>query len=371
MHLTSLSFAYPDVSADERAGILQPEQPTGSTGPDAFFLATCLRVEIAWQGGPELAPVVLEDLFGPGPLPTPKMRTDLDGFLHLCRVAAGLESAPVGEAEVLSQFKDAVERLAVTGRADAQLLTTLENAIGVARATRKALGGDGKGSLAGAAARLVESREHVIVLGGGAMARAVVRALNRSDLSVFARRPMPVAGHPPRPWDGLARALESCSAVVSTVPGPVPALQGLDGGSDVVVVDLGMPPAASRLELEGTYRYHGVDQVAATVESAPEPAAEEIVIIEAERAWGRLSVSDRAGHLITSIVDRVERTVDEEIRRFAGRLPGASDPEPVLRQLAHTVARRIVHPSISLLGSTPLEPASLEIIARGLGVADE
>jgi hypothetical protein len=35
------------------------------------------------------------------------------------------------------------------------------------------------------------------------------------------------------------------------------------------------------------------------------------------------------------------------------------------------VARRIVHPSISLLGSTPLEPAALEIIARGLGVADE
>lgn len=369
VQLTGLSFAYPDVPASERAEMLEPQVP-GRAG--VFFLSTCLRVEIAWAGGPDLAPAVLEELYGTSSLPSAKMRTDLDAFHYLSRVAAGLESAQIGEAEVLAQFRQALEPLTVDSPGDIDLARLMESAVAVARTARKSLTVGQDGSLAQAAARMVGSRPGVIVLGGGAMARAVVSELGLSNVTVFTRRSKLVAGHSSRPWDELPSAIASGRALVSTIPGPVPLLEDVERSVDpLLVVDLGMPPAMSDPGPVTDVIYRGVDDVASSVRSGPESAAMETVAIEAERAWARLSVSDQAGSIITSVVDRAEQTVDEEVRRFAGRLSSTDDPATVLRQLAHTVARRIIHPSVSFLGSTPLAPEELDVVARAFGVDRE
>jgi glutamyl-tRNA reductase len=369
VQLTALSFAWPDVSANERAQMLEPVLPVRMGRTEVFFLSTCLRVEVAWSGGPDLAPAVLEELYGTLPLPPGKVRTDLGAFQHLCRVAAGLESAQVGEAEVLAQFRQAVELLVAARLDDTDLGRVMEAAVGVARAGRRSLSAGHNGSLANAAARIVNSLPEVVVLGGGAMSRAVVRELDQPNVTIYARRPKPIAGHDTRPWEEAASVLMSCRAVVSTIPGPVPLLDDLKrSGDPLVVVDLGMPPAITDPGAADRVIYRGVDHVASSMRSDRDPAAEEAVAIESEKAWGRLTVSHEAGSIIRSVVDRVEQTVDEEARRFAGRLLAADDSEQVLRQLAHTVARRIIHPSVSLLGSTELAPEELDVVARAFGV---
>lgn len=369
MHLTSLSFAYPDVPADERAQMLEPESPSGDDA--MFFLATCLRVEIAWVGVPDLAPEILADLYGSRSLPSAKMRTDLDALHHLSRIAAGLESALIGEEEVLAQFRQASERL-LDSSPDTDLVRLLETATGVGRTARRHLNGSATGSLGSAAARMVASLPEVVVLGDGVMARAVVAELDPAKTAVYSRNPKVVAGIMSRPWDEVRKVLGVCRAVVSTIPGPVPALEELDRPDDpLLIVDLGMPPALTQAGSSHHVIYHGVDDAAATVRSDPEPSAEEAVAAEADKAWRRLTVTNEAGSMITSLFDRVDQTVAEEVRRFGTRLKTASDSEQVLRQLAHTVARRILHPSVALLGSTPLGPDELMILAKALGVEDE
>lgn len=368
MPLTGLSFAYPGVSASDRAGILEPRTP--ADGIEVFVLATCLRVELAWSGGPDMAPAVLEQLYGSRDLPAAKVRTDLDAFHHLARVAAGLESAQVGEIEVLSQFRQALEQLARRASAESDLVPVVESALGVARAARRSLSDPQRGSLAVAAARMVDSHAEVVVLGVGAMGRAVVRELDRSNVAVYARRSKPETGVPSRPWEELARTLTSCHAVVSTIPGPVPLLEELERpeGDPLLLVDLGMPPALAEFDPAGGVVYRGVDDVASSMPSTPEPEADEAVAIESEKTWGRLSVPDEASSIICSMVALVEQAVDDEVSRFAGRFSGADEPEQVLRQLARTVGRRIIHPAVSLLGSTPMTPGELDAVARAFGV---
>lgn len=373
MLLTTVTFAYPDVPAHERARLVHPVQPPAAGGVDVFVLSTCLRTEVAWSAGAEVAPVVLSGLYGPV-VPPATTRTGLMAFRHLCRVAAGLESAQIGEPEVLSQFRDALGRFVITAPGATELARVLETATGIGRTARRSLNRSRGGSLAAAAARMVAGRPGVVIIGSGAMARAVAGHLETSDVAVYARRPGSVAGTPIREWGELPQALRSCSALVSTVPGPLPVLDGeivevLERRRDpLLLVDLGMPPAVTAPAPTAQLVYRGVDDVASTVRADAEPAAEAVVDVESEVAWRRLSVSDRAGSIITSVVDRVEQTVDEEVRRVAGRLHAAADPEPVLRQVAHRVARRIIHPSLSLLGSTPLDAAELDVVARAFGV---
>jgi hypothetical protein len=100
--LTCLTFAYPEVPALQRGQLLDPRLPTRAEDADAFVLATCLRVEVVWSGGPELMSDVMAGLYEEMPVPAGKMRTDRDAFLHLSRIAAGLESALLGETEVLA-----------------------------------------------------------------------------------------------------------------------------------------------------------------------------------------------------------------------------------------------------------------------------
>lgn len=367
MQLTGLSFAYPEVRAEERAGIFAQ---SNANSLEVFYLATCLRVEIAWSGGPNLASRVLEDLYGTDELPEPRVRTDFDAFHHFARVAAGLESAQIGETEVLSQFRQSLGQLLARSGGESSLVRALKAALGVARCSRRSLTMDKAGSLGSAAARMVDSHSQVVIIGGGAMARVVVGELEGSEPVIFSRRAKPVAGVTPRPWPELRAALQSCQAVVSTIPGPIDLFHNLERLSQqpLLVVDLGMPPALADSKSVGNVDYRGVDDVASSVIASPEPSAEEEAALQAKKAWGRLSVSDEASSLINSVVDLVENAVEEEVRRFSSRLSSENEPDVILRQLAERIARRIIHPTVSLLGSTPLAPEELSLVAKALGL---
>ncbi|MFN2487487.1 MAG: hypothetical protein ABR609_12935 [Acidimicrobiia bacterium] len=385
LRLTSLSFAHPEVHSDRRAQLSLPGSALHhaygrlhSKGYQAFLMSTCLRVEVAWADGPESTSDVLACLFGDGsPSGLGNVRSDEAALLHLCRVAAGLDSPLIGESEVLGQFRLAVSMGQEVSGSLGRLERVLEAAIGIGRATRRLLGEVPRGSLAALAALAAAPFGRVAILGAGAMARAAVERLDGVDVTIYARQPRNVAGRETLAWEGVGEALTSYPVVISTVPGEVSLLS-----DDVItrafafrrepllLIDLGMPPGFARPEDGGAVRYLGVDEVASSVNGRPSAEAEESVASAAAAAWRRLTVPDRVGKVIGTMVEQAERAVAEEVARFATRLSQAEDPERVLTQLAHTVARRVLHPPISFISSTERGSEAVEVLAEAFGVDD-
>lgn len=113
-----------------------------------------------------------------------------------------------------------------------------------------------------------------------------------------------------------------------------------------------------------------MDEVASSINGRPSADAEERIASAAAAAWRRLTVPDRVGKVIGTMVEQAETAVAEEVARFATRLSQAEDPERVLTQLAHTVARRVLHPPISFISSTQRGSEAVEVLAEAFGVDD-
>ena len=386
LRLTSLSFAYPEVLSERRAelslagtALEHAHSRLRSMGHHTFLLSTCLRMEIAWAASPETSFDVLECLYGDGTLhDLGRVRTDEAAFVHLCRIAAGLDSPLIGEPEVLGQFRHAVSVCHGASGSQGRFGGVLDAAIGVGRATRRLLGEAPDGSLATLAASATAPLGRVAILGAGAMARAAAEHLDGVEVSIFARRPGHVAGHETLPWEAASEALATYPAVISTVSGKAPPFTAEAAAGafarrmePLLLIDLGMPPGFARPEQGESIRYLGVDELASAVDIQPPLEAEESVVRGAAAAWRRLSAPDRVGAVIAALVEQAETAVAEEVQRFAPRLSGADDPEQVLRQLAHTVARRVLHPPISFIGSTERGVEGVEVLAEAFGIDHE
>lgn len=383
--LTSLSFAHPTVLSEQRAILsLSPShlrrahEHLDTLGHQAFLLSTCLRVEIAWAGDPESAAEVLASLYGDRAISNNgTIRTDREALVHLCRVAAGLNSPLVGEPEVLGQFRQAVLAYQECYSDPSRLRRILETAIGIGRSTRRLLGDTPRGSLAALAANAASHLGRVAILGRGAMARAAAEHLDGVEVSVFARRPGQVGGHQALGWELAPEALAAFPAVISTVPGKTPLFSGetiaavfARRTSPLLLIDLGMPPGFARPDFSESLSYVGIDDLASSVRARPQIEAEAIVVRDATAVWNRITAPDRAGKVIGSLVEQADAAVSEEVERLIHRLSKADDPERILRQLGHTVARRILHPPISFLGSTDQEQA-VAVLAEAFGVEDD
>lgn len=384
-HLTGLSLAHPVVSVERRAplsfsavSMTEAIQRLRSAGHDVFLLSTCLRIELVWPGEPEEAADILVDLYGEVGVVAELgvFRTGQDLFAHLCRISSGLASPIVGEPEILSQFRQAVSWYREGWEGRGALGFVLEAAIGIGRAVRKAHGASSSGSLGSAAAKAASGLDRVAILGSGAMARAAVEHLTNTEVSVYARRPGNVLGHQALPWEQAPNALETHPGVISTVPGgeapiaPDRVAFALERRREpLLLIDLGMPPGFNTASTVFQGRYLGVDDIA-TFAAVPVPAdLEQMLQEEAFEGWQRLTSPPRVGSIINAIVEQSDRAVDEEVQRFAARLHTSEDPESVLRQLAHTVARRILHSPISYVSSEAGETA--EVVAAAFGIEDD
>ncbi|HYJ23649.1 MAG TPA: hypothetical protein VE027_01475 [Acidimicrobiia bacterium] len=383
--LTGLSFAHPVVPSGDRAvlsfegGSLRGLHRTlRAAGQEAFLLSTCLRVEIVWPGPPDDSSDVLKSIYGEDSMSgRGVLRTDGDLFLHICRLAAGLESPALGESEVFSQFRQGVSAFSEGATGNGDLARSLGAAVGIGRGVRRHLGGE-VASMASAAATTARSEERVAILGAGAMARATAELLPPGSVTLFSRRPAVVAGHDTQPWEQTLQALGEFPVLISTVPGRVQLFHNDEVNAalarrtePLLLIDLGMPPGFDRYRSHPAIVYMGIDDIATSVQRRSRPDLEELVAKEAASAWARLNAPYRVGMVIAAIVDDAELAVDEEVRRFAGRLPDAVDPEAIMHQLAHTVARRVLHRPISYAGSSDNDGEALRVLAEAFGVTDE
>jgi glutamyl-tRNA reductase len=233
---------------------------------------------------------------------------------HLFRVAAGLDSMLLGEAEILGQVREAY-RIALDHGATGPVLNRMfQGALEVGKRVRNETEiGTRPVSVAFAGVKLAErifgklNNHRALIIGAGATSEQVVRhlcdrgvkqlrVLNRTEehaVDLAAR-----FGGEVIPWENLASALEWPDLIVTSVSGAEPILaraaieraMGRRGNRALLMIDLGVPRnvAAGVGDLYNTYLYN-IDDLTEIVEQnkkarqAEIPRAETIIEEQIEK----------------------------------------------------------------------------------------
>ena len=274
--------------ADERDAIAAQMRESAVAGH--VLLSTCHRVELYGFGA---APRLPDDL---------PLRTGEAAVVHLLRVAAGLESALVGEDEVLHQVRDAFREAAANGRLDGRLHRLFETAVATGRSARAGRAAFGAG-LAGRAIRWLHVQtplrgRPVLVAGAGHMGSALAHAARKEGaLVTIASRSPDRARRLATIYDGTGVSLAEGADLVLRSAGVAVALSGpwRELGALVEplppIADISAPsavPAALRVRLNGDFL--GVDDLftAGTPPPGYVDATEQIVSAKAVEFLGWL-----------------------------------------------------------------------------------
>ncbi|MEX1004568.1 MAG: hypothetical protein WD990_11440 [Acidimicrobiia bacterium] len=377
-HISSATFAYPAVDSATRARLADVRADgDGST----FLLSTCLRTEVVVGGDIEHLRRTLERLFGSNvDVGLAKVRHDADAVEHVYRVAAGLESPIRGEAEILTQFRRTLAKAAETGAVSGLFSKLIETAVAVGRQAREAMPDSPHDSMAAVAAQTVGNADRVAVLGSGAMATAVVRALQGLPappaVTIVARHPERVSVVSVDVWhfDRALEAIEDFPAVISAtsakkrlVDSDRMAVVVQRRSSPVTLVDMAMPPDFA-VSPSATLRYLDIDDLARMAERRPRgDEADEFVRRAALEAHRSFVDHHQVGPVIGGLTRRADDIVESTVARFSGRLQ-SQDDQAVLRQAAHTVARTLLAGPIAYIKQPDRVPEAVDVVADAFGV---
>lgn len=291
---------------------------------------------------------------------------------HLLRVAAGLDSLVLGEAQILGQVRRAHE-LSLESRACGIVLNRiLHSAIAVGRRARNETEiGAGAVSVASAASELAGkifedlSSRTVALIGVGAMGTLTARHMVERGVKslVIANRTFAKAeelttelGGRAMPLDRLEEVLASADIVISCTAATTP-IVGHDmmapivsrrGGRPIYVIDIAVPRdfESSIGTMDGVF-LHDIDDMNVLADRnldkrrAEIPKAESIVEQELESfiTW-RNSLA--AIPLIKKIRERIEKIRDLEISRHRKRF--CRDDREQLDLLTESLVNKILHP---------------------------
>lgn len=341
-----------------------------------LVLHTCRRVEVV-GAGPRPAPHALADLTGAADAASMALHTGEAAARRLARLATGLESAVVGEDQVLGQVRRLRREAASVARVDAKVIRLVDLAIAIGRRARaeqpRAERSLAERGLAWLGARRDLSGARLLVVGRGPIGAEAARLARSSGASVTiaSRR----AG---RQWSApLAHlSLQQASAAIAEVDLVVVALAGpwselLVGGLArdrlPLVVDLSAPSAipgpvrailgARVATLDDLAADQGDDEAIAT----PYRHHAELLVDEAVTAWSRAAQPGGAAPF-AGLRDAAESRCSASLQRLWRRLPELDDRQRALvEQHARQLVAAMLHePTIRLRGA-----------AGGLGVATD
>ena len=236
--------------------------------PEVALLSTCNRFELyAATDTPRETAATLEEevlslLGGDGQVET-VVRCDREAVAHLIAVAAGLESALLGEHEVLGQVRRAHSRAAAAGTAGEVLSQLFGHAVRHGRRIRRALGlSSVRRSLTELAADWLASelgdpeRRSAVVVGAGetaAQMAARLRSAGFARLTIVNRSfersralAATLAAETER-FERLPALLRDADVFVLATSAPAPLLARTDVGERaerLFVIDLGLSPNA-------------------------------------------------------------------------------------------------------------------------------
>ena len=298
---------------------------------------------------------------------------------HLFEVAAGLDSAVLGESEIVGQVRDAWERAMGEGVSRSTLNLLFRHAIEVAKRARPETAiSRSTASVSHAAVEMAEEilgslrGRNVLVVGAGEMGEGVATALARAGAGgvVVANRSLERGealadrvGARLVGMDDLGTELSRADVVVScTGAGTFVVTESLlasargRSGDPLLVVDIALPrdvdPAVGSLpgvvlrDLDDlkTWANRGLEKRSAEVTQVRSIVGEEterFVLEQAQR---------QASPLIAQLREAVESIRESEIERMSGRMSGFDeDQRAVVEAITRGIVAKLLHnPSVRL-----------------------
>lgn len=377
----------PDVTEDVRLALLHLHQRGASLDSrerlgarvaatarrrEMATLATCHRVEI-YAAIPSVADArawVAERIGDDGALDEATCLVDADAARHLFRVAAGLDSAVVGEGQIAAQVRRTYDEARAQG-IHPLLAALFQHALRVARDLRA-------GSPLGAVRRSVgslavdEALRHVdpatataLVIGAGEMGKLAARALARRVGTLVVANRDPARGREVAEAVGAtAIGLEELGAALATADVVISAadtrgsiltralLWPRCAARPLVLVDIAVPRsvAADARDLEGL-RYRDVDHLGtdASLDPGVVAAAERRCAAEADRfltAWRERA----AAATIRELHERATALRRVHLARALAKLGHLDERDRrIVEGLATSVTSALIHaPTVAL-----------------------
>jgi len=345
---------------------------------EAVVLSTCMRTEIyavadKYHGAVQDVRNFLSELG----FTAPEEFTDhLYSFhddaavTHLFRVASGLDSAVLGEGEVLGQVRHAWEKAREESAAGPVLSALFRHAVEVGKRARAETAiARGTTSVSQAAvemaARQLGSLEgrSILVLGAGDMGEGIAVALSSSASSsrvLVANRTWTKAvavanrvGGEAIDFGSLAAALEDVDVVLTTTGSPSVLIEASDVSGvmdsrerDLLIVDIAVPrdvdpsvrnlPGVTLLDMDDLRAF----AEAGIAGRRGEIAKVEAIIAEEVQRFLDASVAREAAPLVAALRERAEQVRQAELTRLAARLDGLDDRQ---RQAVEALTRGILN----------------------------
>ncbi|HEV3462004.1 MAG TPA: glutamyl-tRNA reductase, partial [Candidatus Dormibacteraeota bacterium] len=356
------------------------------------LLSTCNRTELYAIASANDTPDRLFESFGlwPHQLPFEAWQryayrlTGDDAMDHLFRVAGGLDSLMIGEAQVLGQLKRALSLARQAGALDAQLEIIIRGALRAAKRIRHETGlGRRPVSVSHAAVAATQdllgglAGRNVLLLGAGEMSEVTLRLLRNQRIgSVYlasrrferADEVARAAGAAAVPFDGIEEIIGAVDIIVSSSSAPhqlldagrVMTFQERRGGRPLLIVDMAVPrdvdPDAAGVAGVHLLNIDDLQRVAETNREAREafvPAAEEIVAEEV-RATGHALDARESAPTVKALVSRVERLRDGVLEHHLARVPVSEvETREAMRDLADALTAKFLHGPIRALRESP------------------
>jgi glutamyl-tRNA reductase len=385
------SYRTTPVSTLERLAVPRPDLPGALARllarayvHEAVILSTCNRVEVyaavsGFHGGLADVCTVLAEHSGRSAAelaPHLYVHYDEAAVDHAFRVATGLDSMVVGEAQVLGQLREAYQVASEAGSAGRLLHELVQQALRVGKRAHAETGIDRAGQNVVSAALDVASGHHggalagrpALVIGAGSMGALALATLARAGagpLSVASRgaeRAARLAGAYQARAVGLGALVDALAAVdvVVTATASTEAVvrrdlvasalvrRAADPLRPLVILDLAVPrdvePAVA--DLPGVLLVD-IERLGAdlhdSVAVADVLATEEIVAAEVEAIVAWLRGADVAP-TVAALRARADDVVAAELRRLGQRRPELTGDQRADVALAiHRVVQRLLH----------------------------
>lgn len=385
------SFAVDDTAA------AQVRDDLSAHGVDHVLLRTCNRIELYWRarvpGDDERASRAFAGAVGLDES-TFALAARFDGEAaaeHLFRVASGLESLVVGEAEILGQLRDA---LAQSSAAGSFLDGLFRAALRTGRAAR-AETAIGAGAMSVASTAVHALAEHValatsrvVLVGAGDTAQKVgrhLRAVGVASLTIANRTRERAerlaatlhAGVVELP--ALGDVIASADALVCAATAPTPLvsaalLRRARAGREslpLTIVDLAMPRGVEPTPVGGVtlIGLDGLERLAAAHRErrlAEVPKVE--AVIAREMGWLRAWARHQALHpLVSGLRQKVEGIRRVELARVVAELRGAQvDEATALERLSRRLLDQVLAIPLAALedDALPLDPTHADYLKR-------
>ncbi|BCL14162.1 glutamyl-tRNA reductase [Micromonospora sagamiensis] len=350
---------------------------------EAVLVSTCNRVEVyaavsGFHGGLGDICAVLAEQAGAPPAALANhlyVHYDAAAVNHVFRVAAGLDSMVVGEAQILGQLRDAYHWAAGADSAGRLLHELMQQALRVGKRAHAETGIDRAGqSVVSAALNLAAEQldgtlagRPALIVGAGAMGALSVATLSRlgaGPLTVTNRgadRAVRLAesyGASAVPMAELADALSTVDIVVAATAATEPvlthsvvrrALAGRDPDrGPLVLLDLAVPrdvgPGVATLPGVEVIDIDRMGTVLAGGPAATDAAAvDRIVAGEVESFLTWLRGADVAP-TVAALRGRADDVVAAELSRLAQRRPDLTDDQRAeVARTVHRVVQRLLH----------------------------